>query len=65
MVWGRMKWLYRREILRRKLDLERVQLKIIVPEIIDKVNSQFILKCASKGWRTLRDKSLQIERESE
>lgn len=32
-VWGRMKWIFRREVLRLKIDGERVSLKNIVPRI--------------------------------
>ena len=32
-VWGRMKWIFRREVLRLKIDQERVSLKNMVPRI--------------------------------
>ena len=38
-IWGRMKWIFRREILRLKLNKERVSLKEIVPNVATKLST--------------------------
>ena len=52
-IWGRMKWIFRREILRLKMNKERVSLKEIVPNVASKLEREFNLRCALNGWKML------------
>ena len=58
-----MKWIYRRKVLRKKLDKEPVKLKEIVPEVASKLSSEFRLKCALNGWKMLKQANEEINKE--
>ena len=59
-VWARMKWIFRRTVLRKKIDKEPIKLKEIVPEVASKMSSKLCHQCALNGWKMLQAASDKI-----
>jgi hypothetical protein len=57
-----MKWMFRRIVLRKKLDKERIKLTEIVREVASEPSQELLKRCALNGWKVLKQEVERIQR---